>query len=264
MSKAERKKLDMEIRLLRNTNFKKGEPDGFNRCLATGLFALMDVSNYKTPGITKVWDEMQAIDESIKNEKKGPQSGYYTIYDVLYEKFAVIVDDVQLEKAERFLAEYADDKSQKQQIANLKEMVALYKEAMASFVEFEPVEQYRDPIKNMKLNAAYEAYKKGIASGFFRFIGMFLYAVSRKTNYKRPGLMRIYSRILEIDKAIEDESCSLSDELLLYALYEETDLICYQSFVPLAQAYSEEYCKTGVKKGYYQQVLDILDAYYQN
>ena len=42
-----------------------------------------------------------------------------------------LLTDEQLEKAERFLAEYADDKSQKQQIAYLKEMVALYKEAMA-------------------------------------------------------------------------------------------------------------------------------------
>ena len=261
MNNAEKKKLDMELRLLRNTNFKNGEPDGFNRCMGTAFYALMDISNYKSNGLTKVWEEMKVLDQTIKETKKGPQSSYASLYDALFDEADIIVDDRNLEKAERFIAEHIEDNSQKQRIANLNKMIALYKSKLSDLVDFEPVEQYADPIKNKKLNAGYEAYKKGIASGFFRFAGMFLYAVLRKTNYKRAGLVRIYNRILEIDNAIEDENCVLNDELLFYALYEETGIICSEAFMPLAQAYLVQYNETKTEVGYRKQVSDILNAY---
>lgn len=262
MNKVEMKKLNKELNLLRNTNFKKGEPDGFNRCLGSAFYAFMDISNYKRQGILKVWNAVQEIDQTVKENKRGPQSSYRIIYDTLYEEANIITDDAALEKAKRFVAEFANDKAQKQRVLQLTDMIQLYESAMVRFMDFEEVEQYQDKIMNIKLNAGYEAYKKGIAAGFFRCIAMFLYAALKTTNYKYSGLMRIYQRTLDIDKAIEDENCALNDELLCYALYEETDIICSPEFIPLAEAYAEEYSETKTKKGYQKQVSAILNSYY--
>lgn len=262
MNHAQRKKLDMDLRLIRNSNFKKGEPDGFNKCFGTALYAMLDVSRYKRPGIMKLWDEMQAVDVIIKDSKNNSIKNYTDLYNTLYEEADIIVDEQTLKKAEQFVKEHKENSAQKQRVVRLQTMIAIYMATVQNLQAYKKTTEYANPIMNEKMNAALEAYKKGSATGFFRCLGMFLYAVLKKTNYKHSGLSRIYLRILEIDRAIEDPNCALTDELLYYALYEETDIICMQDFVPLAEQYANEYQITKTKKGYYEQVCTILDAYY--
>lgn len=262
MNHAQRKKLDMDLRLIRNSNFKKGEPDGFNKCFGTVLYAMLDVGRYKRPGLMKLWDEMQTVDAIIKDSKDTSIKNYTDLYNVLYEEADIIVDEHTLKKAEQFVKEHKETSLQKQRVMRLETMISIYMAAAQDLQEYTKTMEYANPIMNEKMNAALEAYKKGSAAGFFRCLGMFLYAVLKKTNYKHSGLLRVYLRVLEIDRAIEDTNCALTDELLYYALYEETDIICMQDFVPLAEQYANEYQITKTKKGYNEQVRTILDAYY--